>query len=61
MKILLDTNIILDYALKRDKFWEEAEKIFLLTENRNNIEFVSSSAITDIFYMLRKYYGDSLL
>ena len=59
MKILLDTNIILDYALQREEFWETAEKVFLLTESEKNIEFVSSSAVTDIFYVLRKYYGDS--
>jgi len=59
MKILLDTNIILDYALQREGFWEAAEKIFMLTESEENIEFVSSSAVTDIFYMLRRYYKDS--
>jgi len=32
MKILLDTNIILDYALQREGFWKEAEAVFRLTE-----------------------------
>jgi len=31
----------------------------MLTESKENIEFVSSSAVTDIFYMLKRYYKDS--
>ena len=56
---MLDTNVILDFALRREPFFEDAEQVLLLTEQRENIEFVSSSAVTDIFYMLRRYYGDS--
>jgi|GEM_PF-4196512 len=59
MKILLDTKIIPDYALHREGFREAAEKVFLLTEAKENVEFVSSSAVTDIFCMPKKYYSDS--
>ncbi len=51
MKILIDTNVILDVLLKREPFYCDAVKILNLS-NRNNIKlFVSASAITDIYYI----------
>lgn len=31
-KVLLDTNIILDIALKRESFFEDAQKLFVLID-----------------------------
>ncbi len=35
--ILLDTNIVLDFALKRDDFGEHAKKLFLFV-NKNQVK-----------------------
>jgi hypothetical protein len=32
MKVLLDTNIVIDYALERQPFWQNSEQIFLLLQ-----------------------------
>jgi len=59
LKILIDTNVILDYIMERDGFWEEAEGVLLLTERNDAIEFMTATSVTDVFYILKKYYSDS--
>lgn len=58
MKVLLDTNIVLDYLGANQGFTEDAEKVFELASRRNDIKLVSSSAITDIVYVLRRAVKD---
>lgn len=58
MKLLLDTNIILDYLGANEGFTDDAEKLFDFSERRKDIKFVSSSAVTDIFYVLRRAVKD---
>jgi predicted nucleic acid-binding protein len=48
MRVLLDTNIVLDYLGANQGFTEDAEKVFDLAAKRKDIKLVSSSAITDI-------------
>lgn len=57
MKVLLDTNIILDYALKREPFSRLADQIFLAIEQKSIEGHVSASTFTDLFYILRKSRG----
>ncbi|MBE9128863.1 MULTISPECIES: type II toxin-antitoxin system VapC family toxin [unclassified Coleofasciculus] len=57
MKVLLDTNIILDYALKREPFSRLADQIFILIEQKYLEGYVSASTFTDLFYILRKSRG----
>jgi len=54
MKILLDTNIILDLLLKREPFSHSAKEIFLLVENGLLDGFISGSSITTIHYLIEK-------
>ena len=58
MRVLLDTNIILDYLGANKGFTEDSEKVFNLADKRKDIKFVSSSAITDILYVLRRAVKD---
>ncbi len=51
MKILIDTNIILDVLLKREPFYCDAVKVLNLSEKKGINLFVSASAITDIYYI----------
>ena len=53
MRLLLDTNIILDFFLERKPFFDDASKLFdAIAENR--IEgFITASSVTDIFYIFR--------
>ena len=54
MRLLIDTNVILDYILARKGFREDAKRIFELAAYDQAYEFVSSSALTDIFYHVNK-------
>jgi len=58
MNILIDTNVILDHALERKSFWEAAERLLLL-EDPNLVLQLTSSAVTDIYYIMRKIAGDA--
>jgi predicted nucleic acid-binding protein len=56
MRILVDSNVPLDVILKRQIFYETAVKILGL--RKGGIElFVSASAFTDIYYIVRKARG----
>lgn len=59
MRLLIDTNVIPDYLLARTGFEEDAIKVFSLAAYDETYEFVSSSAITDIFYHVKKELHDS--
>ena len=59
MRLLIDTNVILDYLLSRKGFHEQAKEIFDLAQYAGDFEFVSSSAVTDIFYHARKELKDT--
>ena len=58
MRVLLDTNVVLDYLGTNQGFTDDAEKVFTLAEKRNDIKLVSSSAITDIIYVLKRAVKD---
>jgi len=58
ISVLLDTNVVLDYAEEREGFFEAAQKVFEMVMQRKIVGCVSASAITDIFYFLLKRYKD---
>ncbi|EOS27054.1 hypothetical protein C806_00647 [Lachnospiraceae bacterium 3-1] len=55
MKIMCDTNVILDVLLEREPFVEDSYKLLKLCEEHKIESFVSASSVTDIFYLVRKY------
>lgn len=59
MKILLDTNIILDALMNRVPWAKSAQEIMLAIAEDDDIEAcITSSAFTDIYYILKKYLKD---
>ena len=54
MKVLIDTNIILDVLCKRPDFYEDSAKIFKLCEVKKISGVVSALSIPNIMYILRK-------
>jgi predicted nucleic acid-binding protein len=56
MKVLIDTNIVLDVLLNRQPYCQDAAKIIVLSEKEIIESYVSASAITDIFYITQKEY-----
>lgn len=55
MKILVDTNIIIDALTGREPFRELAEQIFLLAANMIEDMYITASSATDIYYLIRKH------
>ena len=59
MKILLDTNIIIDALASREPWNKSAEKIFLMGANHIVDLYITASSATDIYYLLRKFVKDT--
>ena len=57
MKVLVDTNIILDVLLDREPFVEDGMALFKLIEAGKIQGFIAATTITNIFYILRKMLG----
>lgn len=57
MRIMIDTNILLDVLIHRNDFFEDSKAVLKLCENRVIQGFISASAMTDIFYITRKALG----
>ncbi len=51
MRVLIDTNVLLDVLLMRQPFFDAAAKVLKLSARDNICEFVSASAVTDIYYI----------
>ena len=54
MRVLLDTNIVLDLLLEREPFCFEAKEIFLMIENNIINGFLCATTITTIYYLISK-------
>ncbi len=57
MKVLIDTNIVLDLLLEREPFVESAIALFEQIERGNLIGYIAATTITNIFYIIRKTEG----
>lgn len=57
MRILLDTNVVLDVALDRQPFYDAAARILEASDFGRVHLFVTASSVTDLYYVLRKQRG----
>ena len=57
MNVLIDTNVVLDHGLRRPPFWERAIRLFRLAKEGLELQ-ITSSAVTDIYYIMRKQSND---
>ncbi|GHV96447.1 twitching motility protein PilT [Spirochaetia bacterium] len=61
MNVLLDTNIALDVILRREPFYQNANKIVKDSRDGMYTAFVSASAVTDISYIAGRELRDKTL
>ena len=54
MKVLVDTNVILDIVLERQPFVEQAVALLELTRQNRVDVFLSATTITDLYYIVRR-------
>ena len=59
MRILIDTNVILDILQKREPFFADSYRALRKAIEGDAECLISASAATDIFYMLRKALGSA--
>lgn len=55
MKIVLDTNIVLDTLAKREPFFANSNAVLKLVAEGKVGGAVSANTLTDIYYILRKH------
>lgn len=61
MKVFVDTNVVLDFLLKREDFFEDARMIMALGYNKRCDLYMSSLSFSNIAYIARKQLkGDAL-
>jgi len=53
-RILIDTDVILDFFFDRQPFAENASKIFSLCETKKITGFVTPVIISNVYYLLRQ-------
>ena len=56
MKVLIDTNIVLDVLLDRKPYSKYSEKLFKIAESGQVKAFLTANSVADIVYILRKAY-----
>ena len=56
-KILIDTNVLLDYLLEREPFYEDAMEIFNACVDGKAKGCIAAHSITNMFFILRKDYS----
>ncbi len=59
MRILIDTNVIIDALATRKPFNVSAEKIILLASEKRVETFITASTVTDIYYLIQKHLKDT--
>lgn len=55
MKVLIDTNILIDFYSRRPDFYDTAEKIIELCADRSINGCIAAHSVTNAFYILRKF------
>lgn len=54
LRILVDTNVLIDYLATREPFEQYARKIIELCKTEEVFGAIAAQSIADIFYILRK-------
>ncbi|MEP6517332.1 type II toxin-antitoxin system VapC family toxin [Microcoleus vaginatus] len=57
MKLLIDTNIIVDVALERELFFAESDRILTFVEEAQIQGYISASTFSDLYYIIRRDTG----
>jgi predicted nucleic acid-binding protein len=57
MRVLLDTNILLDVVLERQPFSEQSRAVLQLLELKQFTGLICANSVTTVFYVIRKVIG----
>lgn len=59
MVLLIDTNVIMDFIMKREPYAEDAIRMIDLCNRRQFTGYIAAHTISDLFYILRKDFSIS--
>jgi predicted nucleic acid-binding protein len=59
MKILIDTNVIIDILDRREPFFEDSYRLIQLTVEGKLEAFMSAGALTDVYYIISRSLHDT--
>jgi predicted nucleic acid-binding protein len=54
VRVLIDTNIVLDFLLEREPFLSDAEALFQAIGAGQVVGYVTATTLTDIFYIAKR-------
>lgn len=57
MRVLIDTNVVLDFLQEREPFVENAARLFERIDAGEIEEFIAATTITNIYYIVRRAAG----
>lgn len=57
---MLDTNIILDIALKREPYFKHSAEVFRRIDKNDFVGFITATTVTDIYYISKREIGHDL-
>ncbi len=57
MKLLIDTNVLLDVFLCREQFVADAKKLFIMKQFRDAELWIAAQSYTDLYYVGAKAHG----
>ena len=57
MRVLVDTNIVLDYLLEREPYAESAKKIVVACKQKKVIGCIAAHTVSNMFFIMRKTYS----
>jgi len=55
MKVVLDTNVVLDVLASREPFYQHSSQCLMLVASGNIQGAITANSVTDIAYLLRKH------
>ena len=53
-RVLIGTNVAIDFYLKLPEFFEAADRVFQAIRNRKIVACISASVVTDLYYILER-------
>ena len=56
-KILIDTNVLLDYLVEREPFYEDAKNVVLTCTEENTRGCIAVHSIPNMYFILRKEFS----
>ena len=61
MKVLLDTNVVLDAIVNREPFYNDAQNVIDSILDNKLEGYITANSVTDIYYIAKKHFNKNVL